>query len=144
MRVEYLGIRHLASELGMVPAELRRELRPRIREAGDHIVRDMRQRASYSSRIPGAIRMSVSFAAKSGGLTIRVDSNRAPHARVLERGNQGGRAASFRHPVFGNRENWVTQPTRPFFFPAVMAGRAQLNQHISDAVTASLRKVPTS
>lgn len=141
MPVDYTSISVLARELGKVPAELRKELRPKLRAGADHIVRDMRSRAGYSSRIPSAIRMSVSFSARSGGITIRVDNRRAPHARPLELGNHGGRASSFRHPVFGNRDVWVTQPTRPFFFPAVKAGRAELRRHISDAVRASLRGV---
>lgn len=143
MSVEYVGIRRLADELGMVPIELRRQLRPEIRAGAETLVRDMKSRASYSSRIPSAIRTTVSFSSKSGGVTIRVDTRRAPHARPLERGNHGGRADSFRHPVFGNRDVWVTQPTRPFFFPAVKAGRKQLVEHISRAVKASLRKVST-
>lgn len=143
MGVEYLSIRQLAQELGMVPKELRSELRPKLRAGAQHITDDMKSRASYSTRIPSAIRMSVSFAARSGGITIRVDNRRAPHARPLELGNHGGRAASFRHPVFGNRDVWVTQPTRPFFFPAVKAGRPQLRKNVSDAVRASLRKVST-
>jgi hypothetical protein len=78
----------------------------------------MRQRASYSSRIPSATRMTVRFTAKGGGVFFRVSSAKAPEARPLERGNKGRPGATFRHPVFGDSEDWVTQPTRPFFFPA--------------------------
>lgn len=141
MTIEYLGIRSLAARFGTVPATLRSELRPRLRAAGQHILDDMKQRASYSSRIPGATFMSVSFSARGGGVKFRVNAKKAPHARVLERGNLGGRAALFRHPVFGDMDNWVTQPTRPFFFPAVSAGRGQVRKNISDAVRASLREV---
>lgn len=139
MGLEYASIKMLARELGQVPIELRRELRPRIRAGSDEIVRDMRARASYSSRIPGAIRSTVSFASRSGGVTIRVDARRAPHARPLE--GASTRGSTFRHPVFGNRDVWVSQATRPFFFPAVKAGQAQLRRHISEAVRASLRGV---
>jgi len=139
--VDHYPITRLAAELGLVPIELRRELRPQLRAAAVHIVDDMKDRASYSTRIPNAIRMSVAFGSKTGGITIRVNSKKAPHARVLERGNDGSRTASFRHPVFGDTETWVSQPTHPFFFPAIKTGRPELRKRISEAVSASLRKV---
>lgn len=142
MPVERTSVTMLARELGNVPAELRRELRPKLRASAQSIVDDMKGRASFSSRIPGAIRMTVSFSGRGsgGGVRIAVNSKIAPHARLLERGNDGGRSGSFRHPVYGT-DTWVSQPTRPFFFPAVFAGREQTKNKISEAVSASLRKV---
>lgn len=140
MGLEYDSIKQLARAWGQVPIELRRALRPAIRAGSDELVRDMRARASYSSRIPNAIRSTVSFASSSGGVTIRVDARRAPHARPLE-GATNSRGGYFRHPVFGDRTTWVSQPTRPFFFPAIKAGQAQLRRHIHEAVRASLRGV---
>ena len=144
MTVDHYPITRLARELGNVPLALRRELRPQLRAAAVHIVDDMKDRASYSTRIPNAIGMSVSFSAKRGGITIKVNSKKAPHARVLERGNDGSRSNTFRHPLFGNTEVWVDQNTRPFFFPAIKAGRPELRKRISEAVRASLGKVTTT
>lgn len=141
MGVEYDSVRGLVRAWGRVPIELRRELRPALRHAGEELRSDMRRRASYSSRIPGAIGLTVSFSAKGGGIRLRVNSRKAPHARVLERGNLGGRAGTFRHPVFGDRDHWVTQETRPFFFPALKAGRTQVKNNVRGAVLASLREV---
>lgn len=139
MGLEYASIRELGRAWGKVPLELRQELRPRIRAGADSIVRDMKSRAGYSSRIPSAIRTTVSFASTTGGVSIRVDARRAPHARPLEGTN--ARGGYFRHPVFGDRTTWVSQPTQPFFFPAIKAGGDQLRRHISEAVRASLRGV---
>lgn len=139
MGVEYESVRGLVRAFGRVPIELRSELRPALRSAGEHLRADMRQRASYSSRIPGAIGLTVRFTAKGGGIRIVVNSRRAPHARVLERGNLG-RANTFRHPVYG-RDTWVTQSTRPFFFPALKVGRRQVKDNVRGAVVASLREV---
>lgn len=143
MPVQHASVTMLAKTLGTVPVELRKELRPKLRAAAQVIVTDMKARAGYSTRIPGAIGMTVSFSGRGrgGGVNIRVNANRAPHARLLERGNDGGRTGSFRHPVFGDTDTWVSQPTRPFFFPAIFAGRDQVRRNISDAVAASLRKV---
>jgi hypothetical protein len=142
--VDHQSITMLAKQLGSVPIELRRELRPKLRASAQHIVDDMRQRASYSTRIPGAIRMTVSFSGRGsgGGVKIRVDSQKAPHARVLERGNDGSRSSTFRHPVFGNTDSWVSQKTRPFFFPAIKAGKTELRNNIRAAVAAAMKGVP--
>jgi hypothetical protein len=144
--VEYSSVRGAVRALGRATPELKERLRPAMRNAGESIRRDMQQRASYSTRIPGAIRMTTSFSARSGGVKFRVDSKRAPHARVLERGNLGGRHSTFRHPVFArssNRSDWVwaTQQTRPFFFPALKAGGRDMRKQITGAVQASLREV---
>jgi len=136
MPVDHSSVTQLAQRLGSVPTELRRELRPKLRAVGVIISNDMKSRASYSTRIPGAISTTVSFAQKGGGVKIKVDARKAPHARVLERGNQRGRGTTFRHPVFGT-DTWVSQPMQPFFFPAVHANRDRVMNEISKAVKAS-------
>lgn len=141
MGVEYPSVRDAVRALGRATPELKRQLRPRLRSTGEAIRSDMRRRSAYSKRIPGAIVMTVSFSAKGGGVKFRVNAKRAPHARVLERGNLRGRHSTFRHPVFGDRETWVSQQTRPYFFPALTAGRAGMERNITDAVRASLREV---
>lgn len=141
MGVEYSSVRDMSRALGRVPITLRRELRPALRASGEQMRSEMRERASFSSRIPGAIRLTTRFSAKGGGVRLTVDGRQAPHARVLEQGNLRGRSSHFRHPVFGDRETWVTQPRRPFFFPALVAGRSRMKDQISGAVRTSLREV---
>jgi hypothetical protein len=136
--VEFSSVTEFAKALGGVPKELRSEMRPALKASADHVVNDMKSNASWSTRIPGAIRSRVSFAQSGGGVKITVDQKRAPHARVLE--GLTARGGTFRHPVFGNRDVWVSQASRPYFFPAVRAGRDQLRRNITDAVRASLRK----
>jgi hypothetical protein len=141
MPVEYDSVRSAIRGLGRATPELKRQLRPRLRSAGESIRQDMRARASYSTRIPGAIGMRTSFSAKGGGVSFRVSVKKAPHSRVMERGNLKGRHGTFRHPVFGDRQTWVSQPTRPYFYPALVAGRPAMERNITDAVRASLREV---
>ena len=122
MGIDHHSITLLAAKLGQVPVELRRELRPQLRASAAHIVDDMKNRASYSSRIPDAIGMGVSFSSRSGGITIRVNSKKAPHARVLERGNDGSRSGSFRHPVFGDMDDWeTTRSVSCEFLPQILS-----------------------
>lgn len=137
MGVEFNSVRVLAKEFGGVPKDLRDELRPRMRLAGAKVQRDIQAGAGFSSRIPGAVRIGVAFGSKTGGVRIYVDQKKVPHARPIE---NLGRAGTFRHPVFGNREVWVEQPAQPFFFPAVKRNRAQVRELVADAVRASFPK----
>lgn len=141
MVVRYTGVRELAEAFGRVPIALKRELRPQMRAAGQHILDDMRHRASYSTRIPAATKMTVRFSLKGGGVFFRVNAAQAPEARPLEGARGSTNASSFRHPVFGDRDDWVDQPTQPFFLPAMLAGRVPLRIAMADAIKASLREV---
>lgn len=132
--VECSSIRVLARDFGSVPAELRAELRPRMRMAGEHLKTAIQSAASWSTRIPGAVRMSTAFGSKTGGVRISVSAARAPHARILE---HQGVEGFFRHPVFGDRDIWVSQAAHPFFFRTVKAGREQVVSLVADAVRAS-------
>lgn len=131
MPIEYSGVRELARALGRMPAELRLELRPELRKAGQIVADQAKANASWSTRIPGAISVSTSTTSRTGGVAVRVDHIKAPHARPLEGVTGNG---IFRHPVFGNRSNWVDQPTRPFLFPAVRAKQAEAKALIAEAV----------
>lgn len=138
MRSTFLSIGELRDEVGTIPVEIRREVRPAMKQAGARIESDMKRRSSFSQRIPGAITMKVGFGRKTSGITFRVDADAAPHARVLERGNIGRRGSTFRHPVYGNRDVWASQPTRPFFFPAFAKGKDTLIKAVSEAIRKAL------
>lgn len=124
MSVELIGGAEMRARLANVEPKLRGALRQAFRQAANPIVADMRNRASWSSRIPGAISVQSKFGPNVAGVFIRVDSSKAPHARAYELG-QGPGASTFRHPVFGT-DRWVTQETRPFFFAAGKAHRAEV------------------
>jgi hypothetical protein len=115
-------IRAFADQLRDAPAELRTTLRREIRAEGKDVEGDIKANASWSSRIPGAVRTTVGFGARSSGVVIRVDAGKAPHARPLEFGNKPG---FNRHPVF-TYDVWVDQPIRPFFFRAVTPAMPRL------------------
>lgn len=114
------AIKELSRQLGKFPTELRKALRPALQAAARPIVADAKARAAWSSRIPRAITLSVRFAKRDPGVSIRVRSATAPHGRPYE-GITG--STSFRHPVFGHRDRWVAQATRPYLAPAVEAGK---------------------
>lgn len=129
--------RLIAQRLARVPDELRKSMRPALRSAVQPIVADAKARASWSSRIPKSITSSVSFSQSKPGVTIRASARVAPHARPYEGITRSG---TFRHPVFGNRDVWVTQSARPFLFPAIRAGRDRVIGTVEDAVADTLRR----
>lgn len=124
-------IRKLIAELGKIPQELRTALRPELKRVADVIATDARGRASWSTRIPGAITTSIRFGARDPGASIRGRAARAPHERPLE-GITGN--ATFRHPVHGHRDRWVVQATRPHLVPAAEA-------HMDDVLSAAAETV---
>lgn len=123
-------------DLRSIPREVRKDLRPALKATGDRVAQDARGRASWSSRIPRAIKVKVLYGSKAG-VVITVDRKRAPHARPYE-GIAGG--GTFRHPFFGNRRRWYTQTTRPFLEPAAKAQRAQVREDITKVVEQAARR----
>lgn len=124
MPLEVKGVRELATALGTLPKELQVELREGLKEAADIIAAQAKDNASFSTRIPAAIYTKARLGLH-GGAIVGVDSDTAPEARVLELGNVGSRSMTeFRHPVFGDRDVWASEPMHPFLFPALTQKRA--------------------
>jgi len=121
VKIDTKDLRQLYVDLKGVEGNLRVELRKGVKAAAEPIASAVRSAASWSSRIPGAVRVKPSFGARSTGVTVTVDGGRAPEARVLEHGGRGG---TFQHPVYGNRDVWVPQKAQPFFFTTVSSGSA--------------------
>jgi hypothetical protein len=125
-------LQRLIRDLGSLPPDLRKELRPALRKAAHPVLMEMRSNASWSTRIPPATRIATSLASASGaGVTLKVSSGPAPHARPYE---HGGAAGNFRHPVFGNKKNWVPQRARPFFYRAVDDKANEVRDALGDTV----------
>lgn len=122
----HVDLKQVASQLRgtdrKFAAAIRREIRNTLSQSGSELVTQVRQNASWSSRIPSATSVKTAFSATRGRAEIVVDSKRAPHARPLEMGSKGSGGAFVRHPVFDSDKpatRWATMPTRPFFQPAV-------------------------
>ena len=129
-----VSYRNLQRDLARLEPEIRKELNAKLRGVGGGIVSAAQSNASWSTRIPGAISLSVT----STRVGVKVNRRRAPHARAYE-GITGG--SQFRHPVFGNRNVWITQTTRPSLAPAVRDHQAAFADAASDAVADAARAV---
>ncbi len=127
----------VARALGETPKELRSSVRKAIRPIGEAVLARARLNAGWSRRIPGALTLRVSFS-RNPGVTVSARQKNAPHARPFE-GITG--RGSWRHPVFGNRDVWVSQSARPFLRPALDGERQhiafQMEKAIEEAVTQS-------
>ncbi|HEY9371534.1 hypothetical protein [Streptomyces sp.] len=136
IKVDASEVGLFADQLKGLPKALQRTLRPKIKAAASEVAQEIRSQASWSSRIPGAVRQRTSFGGgKRGGVQISVDARKAPHARVHEFPNRG---AMIRHRVFG-RDTWVEQPARPFFFRAVRNKEAAVVAKVQAAIDEALR-----
>lgn len=120
------------------PAELRTQLRPRLKAGGEQAVLAVKAAASWSTRIPGATRLKVSFARKTAGVAIVVDRKKAPHALNLE---NKGLPGQVRHPRWGDRRHWIGQPAKPFAHPAVQPWFRDVDADIGRAVDAVVREL---
>lgn len=123
-------VRELIRDLDQIPRDLRRQTRLAITRAGRELLNEVRSRASWSTRIPAATRLSVRFA-RDPGASIVVDDRRAPHAKYYE---NRGRPGTFRHPLFGDRRHWYSQRARPFLGPAFDAKEDDAVRQVNDAV----------
>lgn len=118
---------------------IRASIRKATRESGSSVLNAIRQGASWSSRIPGATQVRASFSARGAGVVVSTSRRRAPDARPYESGSKGAPDGVLRHPVFGNRNVWVEQPTRPFFGPATKAAESGIVARMNEAVSQALR-----
>jgi hypothetical protein len=109
-------VKALIRDLREVPKDVRKGVRIEIREKGSEVLRLAKANAAWSRRIPRATRLSVKFGKSGPGVAITTSGARAPHAIHYE---NRGRPGAFRHPLFGNRERWYSQPARPYLGPAM-------------------------
>lgn len=135
-------VERFVKHFGKVPQDIKREIRPALRAAGRVVADKAKQNAAWSTRIPRATRVSVSFAARRPGVSVVVDKKKAPHARPYE---HGGRPGTFRHPVYARGEDrrawtWVSQQARPFLEPALEARGDAAAKQIEQAVDRVLRR----
>lgn len=128
MTVQSSDMHDLYVALKGVEGNLRVSLRRRLVASVRPVVSEVKTAASFSTRIPKSVKTRVSFAAKHAQVKIYADRRIAPEAAPLE---HGGRAGTFRHPVFGDRNVWSNQPAHPTFYPTINAHRDQISAEIA-------------
>lgn len=114
------------------PPDLRKEMRPMLKRAGDVALLRARASSSWSTRIPGSLRVRVSFTKRSAGVTLTSNRNKAPHGRAYA---HLGKTGFFRAPTGNPPEPWVRHAARPWFFSAAdVALTKDIDQKIGNIV----------
>jgi hypothetical protein len=132
------GAAVLAARIGRIPEELQPRLRPVLREGGTRVKTVAAGNAAWSSRIPRSLMVRLRLGGRSPGVLVVARQSIAPHARAYE--GMSGRGDTFRHPVMGDRDVWVSQAVRPFLAPAVDATREDVADDLVKAVDDTVRK----
>lgn len=120
---------------------LQASMRRRLRQAAAPVVEEVKVAAAeHSVRIPKTIVLSMRYTGRLAGAYIIAKRNKMPTGHeplpgLFENGD-------FRHPVFGDKQVWVSQKGYPFMFPTVMkaapALRAEMERIIEDIAGALL------
>jgi hypothetical protein len=132
VRVE--GLPELRRALRKFAPEVDKSFRKRLRTVAVVVAADAKGRASWSRRIPRAIKPGVT--AKGAQITVRAAI--APHGPLYE---GDGSSGSFRHPLFGDRGHWYQQQRRPFVRPAVAARASYIESEAGRAIDDAKREV---
>jgi len=74
-----------------------------------------RAKGSLGSQLARATRTEVRTSGKLAGARVRVDGRKMPTGAKSLPAYVEGYKRPWRHPVYGNRDVWVTQPARPRF-----------------------------
>lgn len=136
-------LRRISRELRrMDDKELKKRFRKELRAAAAPLVPKVRAsiRSIPSSRgyspdgLRGALSKAVKLEAKTtgkqAGVAIRVDGRKMPsHMKSLPSMVEGKKR--WRHPVFGNREAWVNQPSEPYFYHVFRAAGPAARRAVS-------------
>jgi len=130
---------------------MRRELMLELRQAAQPLVprvqRAWRTAPGFQGRRrPGqpnlrellakATRVEARLTGKQAGVRVRTDGRRMPdQMKALPGYAEGIRRRPWRHPVYGNRDTWVTQQPFPRFYDAIggtdeVAARRAVNQAV--------------
>lgn len=128
------SLKNLGRELRRSRPEIMRATQRGLREVGQKVAEKAKENASWSSRIPQTIKPRVS------GLTavvVKAGGPSAPHAKPYE---HAGAHGTFRHPVFGDRKNWVTEAARPFLHPAAFDGLQRHAEELARALGAQIEE----
>lgn len=132
-------ITQLARDLRALGGTTSRNLNKEFKTGVTEVANAAKANASWSSRIPGAIKVQTARSLAHPGADIVVSG--LPHPRLYEGFTKGGRG-KFRHKVFDKppkRAVWVSQSTRPYIRPAVAENAEGLKKYVDAAVIAAAR-----
>jgi hypothetical protein len=124
---------------------LRKELVAEMKEAANPLVPQIKaawlavpsssQKPKLRQALAKATRVQVRLTGKEAGVRVRTDGRKMPSgSRALPGYAEGIRRRPWRHPVFGNREVWVTQQPFPRFYDAAKLDEVTMRRRCNAAV----------
>jgi hypothetical protein len=128
------SFKNFAKALRKAEPALAVELRESLRGAGTIAAEAVKANSSWSTRIPGSVKVRVS----SATVSVIAGGKAAPDAEPYE---NSGKEGNFRHPVPPGRSVWVNQKARPFFKPAVVGSLPAVESAAVDALDAVVQQI---
>lgn len=138
---------------------LRREMRRNIREAAKPAVADVRRavmavqvtstrsghaRPDSSTGLRARVAKATSVSVTATGVKIKVSGRKlGPGQRKLARYLDAELQSykNWRHPVFGNRENWTVQHGQPFFFVTLRKHTRDFRRAVDEAMQETAERI---
>ena len=145
-------MRALAAKLHTADADLRRNLRREMRQAGKQIVPRVQRSIldmpaeKYRDRglreeVAASVYASVSLTKTSVQVTIVASGRRMPEGKRSLPAHMDA-AAGWSHPVFGHRDRWVRQHGKTGWFERPIAESAgDVRQACADAIDETLKRL---
>lgn len=133
----------VANALRAVDAALPTQFRKRLKDAAKPAVQDVKRRVRALD-LPGGpagttglrrrVARGVGVRASVGRMAaLRITTSMTqPNEAIIPRGMD--RPQGWRHPVFGNRDNWVTQPGLSWFREPIADHRDEFSEALQDAL----------
>jgi hypothetical protein len=119
--IDFEGVEALRDAFFALPRATKATLREKLLDAAHDLAESWKSNLSYSHWQPDAVVVQT----RASGAVVRLNTSLAPagheaEPRLQEFGNAG---STIRHPVFGNTDAWVNQPTHPAMIPAIADNR---------------------
>jgi len=165
-RVDYKEFGDFYRRMSKIDPEVKKQLRKRLTEAAKPVVDDVRRAELQIETKSGetemkrkkrgetlGLRQSLAAATVSeikatkrgGAVHIRVSTTRFMAAsgrpRTVPYYMEGRRKRPWRHPVYGNRNKWVTQSPHPFLGVTVLKHKDEFEKQVTSAVLDAIASV---
>lgn len=125
---------------------LRRNIRNAAKAAADdakaEVIKGGASKTGLRAGIARGIRVSISTGKRTNGVRITstgagLDASRKPMVKAYN-------TATFRHPTFGDTNNWQQQSGRPYFGSVIAAHKADVQRGVEQALDEAVRVIDRS
>lgn len=107
-----------------------------LADVGDEVIRAADADAP-ASKIHGSLSAKANVTKSGISVAMRISYAKSKGAGPAFEQIQG--AATFRHPLFGNREHWYTQAADPFLRPALESRTAIAERRMTEVIEKAAR-----